>query len=286
MLGEAFVWPEPEPITVADMEAGYAAIRAEIVAMADEDCPPITTDVDEAASTVWSAIPKIALFQEKIDLLPEVPPFVAKLRNCALGVMYAQLQIQLGDQELAIAPLAQTVATHRDTLVEDLAPLVRRGLVPGDFKEQLQPLVGYRNAANGAVLVCAVARRHWAAIDGKSAITLAFLDEVEQLAGKVLTALAARETRGRSVDPTGERLRAFTLLADAYDQARRALNFVFWRHPGRLDQVAPSLYKRGHKAEVKEATEKPVVKPVNPDAPKPVVEPAPADGPLARPFAS
>jgi hypothetical protein len=284
MPGEAFVWPEPEEINVADMEAGYAAMRADIEGMAEEDCPQITIDVDEAASTVWSAIPKIALFREKIDLLPEVPPYVAKLRNYALGVMYAQLQIQLGDQEVAIAPMAQTVATHRDTLVEDLSPLVRRGLVPGDFKEQLQPLVGFRNAANGALLVCAVARKHWAAIDGKSAITLEFLTEVEQLAGKVLTALAARETRGRSIDPTGERLRAVALLTDAYDQSRRALNFLFWRQPGRLDQVAPSLYKRG-RADAKDAVEPVVVTPpVNPDAPKPVVEAAPADGPLARPF--
>jgi hypothetical protein len=287
MPGEAqpFLMPEPEKFTAADMEAAYATMRPEIIAILEENCPPITTDVDQAASTVWASIPRIEMAREALGRLPDILPFVDKLRTYSLGVMFAQVQIQLGGQEAPIAAWADTVGDHRDTLAEDLAPLARRGLIPGDYKEKMPPLNGHRNAADGALLLCAVARRHWAVIENKSAITVEFLTEVEQLATNVLGAIAARDARGRGIDPTGERLRAFTLMAHAYDQARRGLTFTFWGQEGRLDQTAPSLYKRGHKTKAKEA-EKPVEKPVNPDAPKPVVEPAPADGPLARPFGS
>lgn len=288
MPGEAqpFLMPEAEKFTAAQMEAAYLEMRPEIAALREEDCPVINVDVDDAASTVWGSIPRIELAREPLARLPDgIIGFVDKLRTYALGVMYAQVQIKLGGQEAPVAAWADAVAAHRDTLAEDLAPLVRRGLIPGDFRDELQPLQGHENAARGAMIVCAVVRRHWAVVENKSAITLEFITEVEQLATNVLGAIAARDARGRSVDPTGERLRAFALLSRAYDQARRGLTFTYWGQEGRLDQVAPSLYKRGHKAEAKE-TEKPVEKPVNPDAPKPIVEPAPADGPLARPFGS
>jgi hypothetical protein len=269
------------------MEAAYLAMRPEIEALRDEDCPAINVDVDHAASTVWGAIPRIELAREPLARLPEgIIDFVNKLRTYALGVMYAQVQIKLGGQEAPIASWAEAVAAHRDTLAEDLAPLVRRGLIPGEFKEELQPLQGHENAARGAMLVCAVVRRHWSVVEGKSAITLEFITEVEQLATNVLAAIASRDARGRSVDPTGERLRAFALLTRAYDQTRRGLTFTFWGQDGRLEQTAPSLYAKRGRHEAKEAVEKAADGPVNPDAPKPIVEPAPADGPLARPFGS
>lgn len=284
---QPFVMPEPEKFTAAQMEAAFLAMRADIAALRDEDCAAINVDVDQAASTIWGSIPRIELAHEALARLPDgIIGYVDKLRTYALGVMFAQVQIQLGGQEAPIAAWAETVAGHRDTLLEDLAPLVRRGRIPGDFKDQLPPLNGHRNAADAALLLCAVARRHWAVIENKSEITLEFLTEVEELATNVIGAIAARDARGRGIDPTGERLRAFTLMAHAYDQARRGLTFTFWGQEGRLEQTAPSLYKRGPKGEAKEATEKPVEKLVNPDAPKPVVEPAPADGPLARPFGS
>ena len=288
MPGEAqpFVMPEPEPFTAAQMKAAYLEMQPVIAVMRDEDCPVINVDVDDAASTIWASVPRIDLAREELGLLPNILPFVDKLRTYALGVMFAQVQIKLGGQEAPIATWADAVAVHRDTLANDLAPLVGRGLIPGEFREGLQPLQGHENAARGAMLVCAVVRRHWGVIENKSAITLEFITEVEQLATNVLGAIVARDSRGRSVDPTGERLRAFALLSHAYDQARRGLTFTYWGQDDRLDQTAPSLYKRSHKSEAKEATEKPVEKPVNPDAPKPVVEPAPADGPLARPFGS
>ena len=280
---QPFLMAEPEKFTAAQMEVAYLAMRPEIAAMLEENCPPITTDVDHAASTVWASIPRIELAREALGRLPDILPYVDKLRTYALGVMFAQVQIQVGGQEAPIAAWAETVGEHRDTLAEDLAPLVRRGLIPGDFKEQMPPLNGHRNAADGALILCAVARRHWSVIENNSAITAEFLTEVEQIATDVIGAIAAREARGRGIDPTGERLRAFALLAHAYDQARRGLSFTFWGQEGRLDHTAPSLYKRGPKGEAKEATKAAEPEVVNPDAPKPVVDP-PADGPLARPF--
>jgi hypothetical protein len=284
-MGEAqpFVMPEAEKFTAAQMEAAYLAMRPEIETLREEDCPIINVDVDHAASTIWGAIPSIELAREPLARLPDgIIGFVDKLRTYSLGVMYAQVQIKLGGQEAPIAAWAEAVAAHRDTLNEDLAPLVRRGLIPGDFRDELQPLQGHENAARGAMLVCAVVRRHWAVINGKSAITLEFITEVEQLATNVLGAIASRDARGRSIDPTGERLRAFALLSRAYDQARRGLTFTFWGQEGRLEQTAPSIYAKRGRSEAKEAVEVVATPPVNPAAPPPVA--APADGPLARPF--
>ena len=251
MSGEAaqpFAVLTPEKFTVADMEAAFTAMRPEIEALDVEACPPINLDVDHAAMTVLASIPKIELSREALGRLPDILPFVDKLRMYALGVMFAQVQIQVIDKHAPIAAWAKTVAGHRDALVEDLAPLVRRGLVPGDFREQLQPSNGHRNAANGALLVCAVARRHWAVVEAKSPITEEFLTEVEQLATRVLVALGSRESRGRGQDPTGERQRAFALMAHAYDQARRGLTFTFWGQEGRLEQTAPTFYNRTRSA--------------------------------------
>jgi len=90
--------------------------------------------------------------------------------------------------------------------------------------------------------------------------------EARKAATEVLSALVAREGRSRSVDPSGERLRAFTLLMAAYDEVRRGMTFLLWkRGDAAIDAVTPSLFKgRGPRGKKRDADDL-----VTPDADRP-----------------
>jgi hypothetical protein len=92
----------------------------------------------------------------------------------------------------------------------------------------------------------ALMRERWNSIQGKTAVQPPDLEAAERLADRLITAVGVREQGPVTLAAAvAARLRAFTLFMRAYDEARRAVNYLRWREKD-ADTIAPSLYaKRG-----------------------------------------
>jgi hypothetical protein len=76
----------------------------------------------------------------------------------------------------------------------------------------------------------AMFREKWSVLDGRTLIQLAELkDYALLLADRLISAVGEREqTPVQAVDAAERRQRAFSLFVKAYDQARRAIQYVRW----------------------------------------------------------
>ena len=85
----------------------------------------------------------------------------------------------------------------------------------------------------------------------------------------MISAVGDREQTPTQIDAADRRQRAFSLFVKAYDQARRAIQYVRWEQ-GDADSIAPSLYSGRGNSNVKRRAEDAQV------TPAPVVQvPAP-----------
>jgi hypothetical protein len=79
-------------------------------------------------------------------------------------------------------------------------------------------------------------------ISGKTPLHLDELDRAETLAGRILTAVGEREQGPAIAAASAQtRQRAFTLFVKAYDQVRRAVQYLRWDEDD-IDRIVPSLY--------------------------------------------
>ena len=85
-------------------------------------------------------------------------------------------------------------------------------------------------------------RNNWDRIGTKTAITMAELDQAEEISRKLVAAVGAREQAPAVLAEVAvQRQRMFTLFVEAYDQVRRAISMLRWNE-GDLETIAPSLY--------------------------------------------
>jgi hypothetical protein len=143
---------------------------------------------------------------------------------------------------LSVNELSARAVAVRQVLAMDCAALAQRGLVDGGRLKELKGPVGYKNQAFDLLTLVALMRDRWRRIKGKSAVSLAELDEAESIADRLLTAVGEREqlplVRAAAADI---RQRAFTLFLRAYNELRRAAEYLRW-HTGDVDALVPSLY--------------------------------------------
>ncbi len=66
------------------------------------------------------------------------------------------------------------------------------------------------------------------------------MDEAEAAASRLLEAVAVRNQASKS-DAAKMRQRAFTLMSNFYDDARRMVTYLRWKQ-GDADRIAPSFY--------------------------------------------
>jgi hypothetical protein len=173
----------------------------------------------------------------------------------------------------ASAPPAALVAlntaglTLRDTLYSDAVALVNRGLISGEKLGDFKSNVGYKNLAFDLMGLVALLRGNWDKIKSKTALTSDELDQAERLGGQLVDAVGAREQAPAAVlEVSLQRQRNFTLFANSYGQARRAISYLRWDEQD-VDTIAPSLYAGRNTTKKKDTTQ--------PTAPAPVAGTAP-----------
>lgn len=252
--------PEPTAARLRYREA-YQRILADQIAVDQAKLLVINIDVTNVYTTVIGALGRINTFRERAKQLQdfEVKNF-DNLETYALALMHVQCEyVSASAPPPAIVELNEEANTLRDILYLDALALANRGLINGEPLKDLRTAFGYRHLAEDLVSLSSLLRRSWDKIGARTMVTMAELEQAEDVSERLLHAVSVRENApGVLADAIQKRLQVFTLLVNAYDQVRRAITFLRWQEED-LEEIAPSLYAgRGRK---KSEPERPAVTP-------------------------
>jgi hypothetical protein len=241
--------------------------RAEL---SPDQLAPLNVDPQVASTTAIGAVGRLLLVRDQI--VTQLPEFdiaqFDRIGTYAEAFAYSHtVFLAASAPSQPIATLAERATQIRELFLSDANALAKRGLIDGKPLDELKGSVGYLNVASDIGVLVRVFRERWQYISTKSAVQIAELDEAELLFERITLAYAERnQTSTAETAASDDRLRAYTLLVNAYDQARRAVLYIRWSEDDG-DTIAPSLWagRGGHgkaKTDVK-APEKPVVEEPN-----------------------
>jgi hypothetical protein len=221
----------------------YESALAEIEAVPDSELVHISIDVTSAAVTVLGALPEIRALRGEIaeNLTKFDLARFDRLESYTRALVHAQaLYRSATTPKGSVTELAAELAATRDLLFSDASALARRGLIDPERLKEFKTSSGYREIAIDVLGLAALLREHWGRIEGKTAVTLADLDQAASSVEQMLVALGLREQAPSAVgEVVKNRQRAFTLFAGTYEDARRAVGYL---RPSEVDAIAPSLY--------------------------------------------
>ena len=275
---------EVQPVTTssdadaAEFVAGFQRVEAEVRAVTENELLPINIEVPGAVTTVLGTLPELRAFRGELSQLSgfDLKRF-DRLRDysLALGYAHAMFRAASGPAD-GVTELAEEVSKLRDRLQADAMALAHRDILDLGTVNKLRAGSVYKNIAFEVVGLAGLLRERLADIAGRSALTREELEHADRRAQELVTAVGLKEQAPVAVGAASAlRQRAFTLFANAYDDARRAILYLRWHH-GDADTIAPSLYKgRGGRGE-----------PDVPPAPVPVPVPVPPTGTTPQPAVS
>jgi len=269
----------PTDVAVPRFREAYDRLLDEIKKVPSGEIVPINIDIPSAVFTTLGALPEIVALRPRIAAMSEydIASF-DKLEAYALAVGYAHGLWLLASQPAeSIDELSQEGVQKREVLFKDASALAQRHLIDGQKLKELKGPVGFRNLTFDLIALSALLRNSWSAIQGKTALTLAEIDQVQVLADRLATAVGVREQGPAIVaEAAAIRQQAFTLFVNAYDLARRAVIFLRWNE-GDADDIAPSLYAGRNTGKRKNGTD------TQPAVPTTPVAPATPAAPVASP---
>lgn len=266
-------------------EAAFLEHAAEIAAVPDAEMLPVNVDLLSALGIMASRAEELMAYKAQIQAL--APSYDTscfdKLGGYIRAARWAQVLVSTASRPPeSIQKLLDANIAARARLVDDVEVLARRELVDPAYAVELRGINGHRNVAFDTLLLAGVLRKSWAKIKGKTAVTMAEIEEAERLSERLSTEL---ERRDRQQDVRAEagvtRQKAFTLAYGAYDQIDRAVTFVRWNE-GDAAEIVPTIYtKRARKRVADETTVvPPVVVPIVGPAPSPPVPTSSTTRPL------
>jgi hypothetical protein len=284
------------------MGSGGLKVARRWVDIPDHQVRTLNLDPATVVSTVLGAIPKIQALRS--DIVKHTPTYditeLDLLGPCALAFQDAQVRYLSGTRSPdALQALGAEGKKTCDRFRADSMALTAHQLIEEKSLEQCRGLPGYKNIANELGVFVAVLRPALPRIQGRCAITPEDLDRAEQISGALLRYVGLRDDNPAAMEAlANERDRAFTLLNNLCEQARRVVLYLRF-NVGDGDNIAPSLYagrrNRRTRSATKGASSRP---PANTGAPVPAsVQPptppgAPAEAygapgiPNSNPFAS
>ncbi len=229
----------------------------------------VNLDVPSAVLTVLGALPRLKGLRAELAALPgfDGAAFDA-LETYALAAGHAHVQFQASSEPPEPIPVMVEELTKTRALFEDdVRVLANRGLMSADRLRELKGSTGHKALAFDVMLLCALLRGSWSQISARTGVTESDLLRAENVADRLATALALKETKTEGGTAAADlRQRAFTLLVQTYNEARRAVTYVRW-HEDDADDLAPSLYTKGTRRRAPEEEEPaPAVPPLAPAA--------------------
>jgi len=236
------------PVLPSAATEAFANVQAKLAALPVDSLITTEVDVAKAVSSVLTVLPKLKEFRPRI--VAELPKFpvanLDHLETYALAAWYAHL--------LAAAPegnastLTEEATVLREGLLVAAEALAYRSFIEKDRVEAVRKSDG--DLSHDLALLAELYRESWDRIRGKTAVEEREINRAAELTSQLtLLAAAQKHNAGASVEITQERVqRAFTLLAQAYSEVRRAVTYLRW-HEKDVDSFFPTLVKssRGRK---------------------------------------
>lgn len=256
-------------------DEAFQQLLPELGALSVDELQAITVDIPVVVGTVVGSLPEILEYAADIQkAVPELDlAAIKKLEVYAYALTFAHARfLGTGEATNELQLAVEQGSRLRELLLADANTLAGRGFIEPTRLKQLQGGVGFNNIATDLTILSAVLKDSWEKIQGKTAVTLAEIEQALVLGQEIIAAVGLRAQGPMTVaSATDLRIRAFTLLARQYDKVRRAVSFIRWDH-GDTDKIAPSLYagRGGRRRQPDE--------PVNPTPPV-VVPPPPPPGP-------
>ena len=241
------------PNTVADVslesrgEQAVKRMRKSMLALEPGQLRPLNIDIPLAVSRALGILPAVMALSERAHAECPGADFKAieELEDRALALMVIH-----GEFETIFAspPSFQAVVDEafesRAGLLTVLRMLVALNYIQPENISSLNGGHGYRDVAEDLISIVGLLRRNWATLEGKIPVTPALLVRFHALGENVLGMVGVREQTPAKADSIADlRLRAFTLLDNAYDEVRRAVTFLRWNE-GDADDMAPPLRVR------------------------------------------
>lgn len=268
--------PMPVPVAVLKFQTSYDRVLPEIRRVSEDDQVALNIDLYTAFTTVRGSLERIKA--QRPAIVAEFRTFdieqFDKLEDYAYAMANAHSLYEMASKPVESLPgLSDEALPLCNNLYNDAIGLANRGLIDGAKLKDLPGTVGYRNLGFHLLDLSNLLRAAWPAIENKTPIQMRELEQAHLLSDRILSAVGVREQTSVNVaEATKIRQQAFTLLVNAYDQARRAIAYLRWEEDD-VETIAPSLYSARQAAKRKHASD--VVKPAAPAAEtKPTTTPA------------
>jgi hypothetical protein len=222
----------------------FEATTADRAALDESALIAVNADPSSAMHIVLAAWPRIASLLDEIAKLPVEHRLIArcKLYAWALGHAHSLYVIATTPPE-ELEARYQEGLKRRAALRSDVQNLIHHGLVPQDSLARVRNETGFRNVAADLGHLVNIMRNATARVEGRTATLPEDLAKAEMLAAQLVEIIAQREgSIAMTSSIAADRQRAFTLMARAYDEVRRAVRFLLWRN-GEADKLVPSMYQ-------------------------------------------
>ncbi len=266
---------EDDPSLLREHEAAFARVGPEIDAMPAAGLGRITLHVPTAVKIGFGALPNIEAKQDEFRRrLPEYDAVRAShLRDYARASLYTHLvAIRHATGESRLRALLAEATPLRERMLSAAEVHALYGLLDAGRVAAIRRGAGHLDTANDLVELAMIFRDARAKLAGKTQVTDAEAARADELGFQIIDALGQRDvgTDGLSAPAKQEedRLKAFWLFSNAYEESRRAMTFVRW-YEGDADLLVPSLFSgRRRRSPAEEPSEGPApVEPVEPVEP-------------------
>ncbi|NUP10737.1 MAG: hypothetical protein HOW73_32230 [Polyangiaceae bacterium] len=236
----------PGDFQAARPRAAFHAARDQINQIPDDRLIPIKVDIETAITTVLGCAPHLEKLRPEVaSALPGhgLGPY-DNVELYALALSHAHsLHKAAARPPEPIPALVAAATVVRTRLVTDIIALVERGRLPKDALQKLRGTTGFSNLGYDLLFVSTLLRENWETIQAKTAIESAELDNAEELADRLTTAVGLREHAVKArLEATRTRHQAFTLFERSYQEVRRIVAFVRY-YEGDAERIAPSIYR-------------------------------------------
>ncbi|MFO7179952.1 MAG: hypothetical protein DIU78_014735 [Pseudomonadota bacterium] len=214
-------------------------------ALPEETLRKVTVDVPTVVATILGALPKVRVYRAQIvDELPkyDLGPF-DRLEEYALALAYAHgAYVAASQPPRSLEEVGAEASRVREIMLADAEALAVRGLIDRSRLAEIRLGSGYRDTAFDLVALVNLYRSRWSHIESRTGVMLGELEMAEIVADRLIIAVGERDQipvkRSAAID---DRMRAFTLCVNAYNQVRRAIGYLRFDHND-ADLIAPSLY--------------------------------------------
>jgi hypothetical protein len=116
---------------------------------------------------------------------------------------------------------------------------VLRALLDPKPLQELDTSNSHRAVASNLFAITYLLRSNWAAMQGKTVLTLEEITQAEQTTDHIIILLGARKQAAHGFDATSDlRERFFTLMIESHDRVRDSLRYLF---PKKYTQMLPPL---------------------------------------------